>query len=848
MFLVSVFALSVSGTYFVDIQLLQPPGFVVDMRSDTNTVAQLFYDVGRGMTETDSVRLPVAASNAYATLRFPLPDETIRALRFDPINGPGTFSVRRASVEDSFGSVRRVFAGSDLIPLHQIASREEVGPELTFSTVPGANDPMLQIAVHRPIDLSPSIWRRVARTVVQLAACVFITALAGVMYFVAQLGVARAGPLLDRLALSVGDPRFLVVDRFAMGCYLGILVFFMLSVAAGLHGSSISMYSTATVVTRARLEPLLGTGKPIRGDEWAYHTPAILHQVYRATPFDSETTPLGPDHASLFSNIPVRHFTTIFRPQFWGFFVFPPAYAFSFYWQFKALLLLTGVFSVLLLMTQSSRIAAFGALWYAFSPNIQWTYSWPSLLPEMVGLFCIVMCAVFYMSVGRRPAMLVAAAAACAVGATNFALCAYIPHQIPLVWLGMFLCIWWVIAKRKIIFARDYALPRIAALVGAWCVVGLAMFAFYWDAERALTTMANTLYPGQRSSPAGGYSMLALASHFFSFWESDRRIPPGFVNICECAGFLWLAPVTLVAMRGVKAEGTPKLAYWILMTFGTLLFIWMTLPVPHAIGRALFMDKVGAGRCVHVLGLVNVSLVALSLSFRRTRVGKDWRWSLALGAAVFAAVYPALLLTNSRLADFLTARELGTAAGYVTVLIVAVIESRFRLLAVFLVLPHIAVFGLVNPVDRGVRVVEAAPLFRFVHGRPELLRHRWVVYTPSPADSTFFAAVGCDVVNGLKYVPDLKTLSVLDPTGAQRDLVNRSAWLLAEPEYGDRPAAFEQVPPNLLRMRVNPLDPALRDIGVRYAAFSREPPPEIAAKMKPLASWRVSGFWLYELP
>ncbi len=96
------------------------------------------------------------------------------------------------------------------------------------------------------------------------------------------------------------------------------------------------------------------------------------------------------------------------------------------------------------------------------------------------------------------------------------------------------------------------------------------------------------------------------------------------------------------------------------MTFGALLFIWMTLPVPHAIGRALFMDKVGAGRCIHVLGLVNVALVALSLSFRRTRAGKDWRWSLVMGAAVFAAVYPALLLTNSRLADFLTTPELGT--------------------------------------------------------------------------------------------------------------------------------------------------------------------------------------------
>ena len=545
--------------------------------------------------------------------------------------------------------MRRRFARSDLTALHQIATRAETEGELTFATTAGAADPMLQIAVRRPIDFSPSNWHRVAWVAVVLLACLFITALAGGLYFVVQPGAARMGQLLDRLALSVSDPDFLVVDRFAMGCYLGILTWFVLSVAAGLHGSSISMYSTATVVARVPVQPLAGTGKAIRGDEWAYHTPAILHQVYRSTPFDSRTTSLGPDHASLFSNLPVWHFTTIFRPQFWGFFIFAPDYAFSFYWQFKALLLLTGVFSLLLLLTQSSRVAAFGALWYAFSPNIQWTYSWPSLLPEMVGLFCLVMCAVFYMSVGRRPARLVAAAAVCAVCAVNFALCAYVPHQIPLVWLGVFLSIWWVVAKRQAIFSRDYVLPRLAALVGAWCVVGLVMVGFYLDAEAALRTMANTIYPGRRSTPAGGYSMLAMSSHFFSFWENDQRLPlpQVFVNICEFAGFFWLAPITLITVRGVTGPVAKKQAYWTLMTFGALLLIWMTLPVPNAIGRALFMDKTGAGRCVHVLGLVNVAVVALALSFGRVRTGTARRRSLILGAAVLVVVAPVLWLTNS---------------------------------------------------------------------------------------------------------------------------------------------------------------------------------------------------------
>ncbi len=119
-------------------------------------MAQLFFDVGKGMNEADSARLPITASSDYATLRFPLPSATIRALRFDPINGPGTFSVRRAYIEHSFGVLIRQFAGSDLVALNQIASRADVGSEVKFATVPGANDPMLQIAVRDPIDLSPS--------------------------------------------------------------------------------------------------------------------------------------------------------------------------------------------------------------------------------------------------------------------------------------------------------------------------------------------------------------------------------------------------------------------------------------------------------------------------------------------------------------------------------------------------------------------------------------------------------------------------------------------------------------------------------------------------------------------
>ena len=562
LFVTVVFGLCAFGTYVVDTRLLRPQ-FVVEIRSDTNATAQLFYDVGRGLNAADSARLPVDGSNTYSTLHFSLPRATITALRFDPLNGPGTFSVRhpRRAVVRPY---RRQF--STAIFLLSIKSRPAPTRRPNFtSTTPAANDPMLgSLCDQSRFVLSWATVRTVEPSVpAGYRAPPFYSAARSRATFVSRSLIARRSDQRSRLPSSTAwqwaSPPVLTVFWRRQPVF---------------------------TVPRFRCSPLRRPVRPLPGpprnssDEWAYHTPAILYQLYRSAPLDDDDTPLGPDGTSLISNIPVRHFTTLFRPQFWAFFVLPPSYAFAFYWQCKAMLLLTGVFSLLLLLTQSSRIAAFGALWYAFSPHIQWSYPWPSLLPEMIGLFGIVMCSVFYTSVGRRPALLVAAAAACAVAAVDFAMCAYVPHQIPLVWLGVCLCTWWISARWKAIFTRDHALPRIAALSGTWMLVALVMFGFYRDTEATLTIMANTEYPGRRSSSAGGYPLLAMFSHFFSFWEDDRHfpLPQLFGNICESAGFFWLAPVTLFSIHDVEGDAEKKRAYWILTAFGAFLFMWMTFP------------------------------------------------------------------------------------------------------------------------------------------------------------------------------------------------------------------------------------------------------------------------------
>lgn len=150
--------------------------------------------------------------------------------------------------------------------------------------------------------------------------------------------------------------------------------------------------------------------------------------------------------------------------------------------------------------------------------------------------------------------------------------------------------------------------------------------------------------------------------------------------------------------------------------------------------------------------------------------------------------------------------------------------------------------------DRGLRAVESSPLFEFAHARPELLRGRWIVYSDYFPDSSVFSSVGCEVVTGLRFVPDFKSMRVFDLSAEQRSVLNRSGLFLARPSYGAEPVRFEQSTFYSVLWHVNPLDSRLKQIGVRYAAFTVPPPAPVAARMRPLSRHTVGGFWLFELP
>ena len=128
--------------------------FEVSMRSSTGGVAQTFYDVGRGISEADSVRLYLQDAKSTAVYRFPLPKGKYRTIRFDPLDhGNADLIINYARIVDLFGHTLRRFPLGELRVANDISASEIKDGSMSLTLGPADNDSNLIINPGTPLEL-----------------------------------------------------------------------------------------------------------------------------------------------------------------------------------------------------------------------------------------------------------------------------------------------------------------------------------------------------------------------------------------------------------------------------------------------------------------------------------------------------------------------------------------------------------------------------------------------------------------------------------------------------------------------------------------------------------------------
>ena len=393
----------------------------------------------------------------------------------------------------------------------------------------------------------------------------------------------------------------------AIGAWrLGVLAWALAGVVYVGQAWTPSHYSIVFALLGLEHGPTLGLAQPIRSDEATVVTPYFQIAVRSGFGPRDEISPYREPLKSFWA-LPIADWGLVFKPQMWGFWLLPPAHAFSLYYFLLAAACVAGYALLLRQLGAAAPLALLGSLvlWSSHFVQAWWSSNaaafafapWPAVAFLAPLAWYWRWAGVFY------------ATAVWLVGLM------YPPFIIPAALaLGVLV----------LAFRRDaLTLGRITVAASAALAALAATWLYLHD---LIEVMQNTVYPGRRQSDGGGVPMAMLAAHVLPYWTTIRfrSLLPEF-NTCEVsvvASFLPLTFAVFVDYRSLAAFARRNVVcISIILAAATVMLAWMTLPVPYTIGRILLLDRVPGIRMLWGFGIcLTAALVVIMthVSFRVT--------------------------------------------------------------------------------------------------------------------------------------------------------------------------------------------------------------------------------------
>lgn len=590
--------------------------------------------------------------------------------------------------------------------------------------------------------------------------------------------------------------------------------------------------------------------KRIRVDEWGVWTPSMLSQARQKPSFPIENSNLGAGRAPLIMNMPVAHYSTFFRFQFFGFFIFDFARGFSFYWcaKFFGLLVAAG-WALRQIGVRSRLLVIFGAVWVLFSSYVQWWFSSPAMLPEMMGSWFVCLgCATRFFK-DRHLAKTTGALLGFIVFGINFILCLYPPYQIPLIllFIAVLVGVWRESrAQVEIVSARrGFALLAVGLIA-----IGLILFPFWFDVRSTLEMVANTVYPGTRRSGGGELSIFKLFSGVLGFFEFEQSHPAVYDNVSEASNFypLWPAAAFIIFAARLRAR------VWISPLFATLLIfliglsLYCVLPPPAWLLRITLLNLATERRALLGLGIANIFLCCVFLDRYRTAILSQLS---VVGGGITLWLGILVMLWSARIQNAVYFCDpwhwvQPLVIGALILLLFFWERVRFRWLPIFLGLLLIFSNLPINPIMRGLSPLLDSAAFNAVNRiRATHPEGKWIVY-----HTRYFAqlvkATGAAVFNGTKVVPDLPFFHQLDGGGANEFAYNRYANIGCEMPRLSHETSASLVYPDYYIWFLPPDLPILKDSGYRYILIPNEWPEAAKYGFRLIEKITPGDLWIYE--
>ena len=597
---------------------------------------------------------------------------------------------------------------------------------------------------------------------------------------------------------------------------------------ANLNGSSTALWKGMEGRGDQVAGLIAGTPKGIRADEWLVQTPWTWSQAKQEPAFPATNRNVGNGLAPLITNLPAWHWAAFFRPQMWGFFFLNTESAFAFNWNLKWFAMLLSGFLFLRIVAKGDNFLALsGSLILLFASYVQWFFSTPTCMPEMISMVFFGLWALHTMFQTRSRWVIVGAGIILLTAIEQFVFCSYPRFQIPLTYLAAALLAggWASFGNRIGGFRKtqDYFLAGYLTLI--LMVAAAVSWRWFQEVSPTIQEIRGLIYPGEVVSSGGSFPWYRFLAPFLEFRMTEDHYPQSLGNVCEASGFVLLAPLLAGAfIRDLWQRRTDGI-FTALVLFLVFVISFMIWGVPMWLARSTGWFYVASSRAILAVGVASIIGLVRYLADRRPQ-SECKKSTLLIGAfALSLALFACLYVANSRLANFAGLAEIIAVAVFFS-LVFCLLWQRVRVASCLLLLvPSLYASGLINPIGRGVPGLSGNSaldrLAKIHQNDPQAL---WLVVADSASSQSlylaqFVKATGANVLGGVRCMPDHEMVRVLDPKNQYAMVYNRFAgiYFIAT---SDGSAVFELLAPGHYQVRL-PMQPhILESLGVRYLVLA----------------------------
>jgi hypothetical protein len=631
----------------------------------------------------------------------------------------------------------------------------------------------------------------------------------------------------ERIIKSPGNSDQLIVFDKKTKIFLLLLIagYFIMSLLK-IHTSSIGFWDE--YIGPAQSESVIaGTPRGIRMDEWMVSATAIIGQYNSGMPLHNPS--LGDGNAALIWGFPVKDISMILRPSLWAYFIFDVEHAFAFSWNFNLFIFIISTFLLFMLLTESNFwVSVFGAFFIFLSGAEQWwSYSFGSIMIYLNGISI----SFIYLLYSKKIRTLSLAGLIFILSCFSFLNGLYPPWQIPLIYLYTAILVGYLIKKKNFNIIREKFWLRSGVIAAAGIIFLLVIYHYYELVKQTYELLANTAYPGKRTTNGGDLVQGKLFSEFFGMYMTEGHVPEKWLNICETSSFMMFFPIIFYGM----AYNFFKLKKidWIqiLLSFYIIvMLIWLLVGFPSFLSKISLLSMSPVYRTLPVFGLANCILLICYLGNKETDKKTNFSWLefSILAVAIYIFVRVVANHINKVTADFFTSDQVMAMTALVTAAYLLIRYKYFKytpaILMLLLLGMNISNFG-VNPITSGLSSVLGNPLAKAsqaVHEKDPMAG--WAVFGEGRW-ANLLKANGIRVFNGVKFTPMIKDMqATFDSSGKNKSVYNRYAHVELKTFIDNKDSAVLQMPYfDGYTIYTDPCSPRFKKIGIKYFVFSYKP-------------------------